>query len=164
MTPREYLDQVVRPNRADLDANYSSLRHGLNAIAAVDALAAHMFYALRNAGSTTPPPTQGRRDDDDAYRDHLAQQNNSYDLVREMAKAQKHVEVIYSKKRTAPVPRASSVSMSPLAWGEFPWGRGRFGGADQLVVRTASGAADYVESLLDEAIEFLEAEMTRHGL
>src|SRR3989454_4985189 len=82
MIPREFLDQVVRPNVAEFHANYGSLRHGYNAVAAADALVAHIFWYIRNA------PAQG---DDTAYRATLASQNHDFRLLRDIAKAQKHV-------------------------------------------------------------------------
>ena len=52
MTPREFLENVVRPNVEDFDANYGSVRQAYNAVAAVDALAAHLYlWCKTNAPS-----------------------------------------------------------------------------------------------------------------
>ena len=40
MMPREFLNEVVMPNVADLHASYTEVRSAFNAVAAVDALAA----------------------------------------------------------------------------------------------------------------------------
>ena len=157
MMPREFHDQVVVPNRQDFAAHFQSLRHGLNAIATVDALAAHIFWALKLASS----PAVAMLSMDDQYRHAIAGRNSAFRLVRDMAKAQKHVVLL---KHNPQVTTASSVSVGPIGWGQLPFGRGRFGGIDQLVVQTAAGSADYVESLLDDAIAFLDQEMTSHGL
>lgn len=158
MTPREYLDQVVIPNQGDFAANYASLRHGLNAIATVDALAAHIYWAL-HASPTLPPL---RRKNDDGFREYLASKDASFALVRDMAKAQKHVQILYAKG--SQVPHASSVSAQAVGWGQLPFGRGRFGGPTQIVVQTSQGNADYVENIVDEAIKFLDGEMKANGL
>ena len=44
MTPREHLELVVRPNMSEMLENLGDLRLALNAIAAVDALAAHIYW------------------------------------------------------------------------------------------------------------------------
>ena len=43
MTPIEFLEEIVRPNVAAFHADYGSLRNAYNAVASVDALAAHPF-------------------------------------------------------------------------------------------------------------------------
>ena len=45
MTPREYVDEIVRPNLADLERDEGNLRYALNAVHAVDALAARIYVA-----------------------------------------------------------------------------------------------------------------------
>ncbi len=45
MTPREYVDEIVRPNLADLESDECNPRHALNAVHAVDALAARIYVA-----------------------------------------------------------------------------------------------------------------------
>jgi hypothetical protein len=50
MTPRDFLEAVVRPNVDDFHAQFPDLRHAYNAISAVDALAAHLYvWARTNA-------------------------------------------------------------------------------------------------------------------
>jgi len=43
MTARLFLDGVVKPNVAEFHREYGSVRLAWNAIASIDALAAHMF-------------------------------------------------------------------------------------------------------------------------
>lgn len=86
MTPREYLDQVVRPNIADLARDNGDLRLALNAVHAVDALAAHIFYGAGGAAKIGDK-------DDVAYRARLAGQDAEFGLLRDVAKAAKHVEL-----------------------------------------------------------------------
>ena len=143
MIPREFLDQVVRPNVAEFHANYGSLRHGYNAVAAADALVAHIFWYIRNA------PAQG---DDTAYRATLASQNHDFRLLRDIAKAQKHVRLT---KGVPQVVRAEQVSARPIGYGEGQYGAGRYGGPPQLVVDINPGDFRYVESVVDAALAFL---------
>ena len=67
MTPREHLDQVVRPNMQDFAANYGDLRRAFNSAAAIDALAAPIYWwATQHA----PGHVAGLATDDD-YRRRL---------------------------------------------------------------------------------------------
>ena len=49
MTPLEYFTQFVEPNLAALAADYGDIRHNLNLVHAVDALAAHIYHASKGA-------------------------------------------------------------------------------------------------------------------
>lgn len=44
MTPRDFLEVVVRPNVVDFNDDSVSLRLAFNAVASVDALAAHLYH------------------------------------------------------------------------------------------------------------------------
>ncbi len=67
MTPRDFLEQIVQPNLSEFDADQSDLRRAFNALASVDALAAHMFAWLE-ANTPTAVPGIG---DDSHYRPSL---------------------------------------------------------------------------------------------
>lgn len=54
MTPREFLDQVVRPNLADFEVNFGSIRYAHNAVASVDA-----WWPISITGSL-PARVEGR--------------------------------------------------------------------------------------------------------
>src|SRR4051812_32396720 len=82
MTPVEYLREIVEPNLAALAADYGSIRHNLNVVHAVDALAAHVFYASNGAAPGA---------DDTLYRAELAKLHPEFALLRDIAKAVKHV-------------------------------------------------------------------------
>ena len=154
MTPREYLDQVVTPNLADLAKDYGSVRLALNAVHAVDALAAHIFYSAGGKGKLGC-------DDDLAYRERLAKQDAEFGLLRDLAKAAKHVVL----ERGSPVvSKAGQISSKGLGWGEFRWGEGRWGGPPQAVVLTDAGEHRVLESVIAQAMALLEKEMAALGL
>ncbi|MGA7791775.1 MAG: hypothetical protein WCA19_01970 [Candidatus Acidiferrales bacterium] len=154
MTPREYLENVVRPNIADLHNQSDSVRLACNAIATVDALAAYIFYWCH---AWAPSEITGLKDDTD-YRATLAQRNPDFLLLRDTAKAQKHVRLTRGKRH---VTKAEQMSSRAIGWGEGPYGEGRFGGPPQVVIDTDDGNLCYVESLVDSALGFLESEMAR---
>jgi hypothetical protein len=87
MTPKEFLDDVVQPNVAAFHQDYASLRHAFNAIASVDALAAHLFVWCK---ANKPAETYSASSDTD-YRHKLASLCPAFALLRDIAKAQKHV-------------------------------------------------------------------------
>ena len=86
---RQFLEQVVRPNLADYEADFGSERKAFNAVLALDALPAHLLWWCK----TNAPTTVTGLNDDDSYRAHLAAQDDGYSLVRDIAKAVKHVEL-----------------------------------------------------------------------
>jgi hypothetical protein len=141
-----------------LDADYSNLRHAINTAAAVDALAARIYWSLHNSGAAAVAAVVRQ---DDGFRDVLAGKDPSFAMIRDIAKGQKHVQLTKGYPQIA---GASSIGAKPVAYGRLPYGRGRYGGVSQVIVETKVGAADYVESLLDQAITFLEGEMATYGL
>jgi hypothetical protein len=85
MTPRDFLANVVEPNVVELAANFGSVRCAYNAVAAVDALAAHIFHWVANQD---PASIAGMKDDT-AYREALAEAYPVFGVLRDLAKALK---------------------------------------------------------------------------
>lgn len=154
MTPTEYVADVVRPNLTDLDLDFDSIRHALNAIHSVDALAARIYVAAGGKAAT------GEKSDTH-YRDALAGKDADFRLLRDLAKAVKHIDLTQG---TPTVSSATAVTAEGLGWGEGAWGEGRWGSPPQVVVRTDSGDVRVVQAVLENALAFLETEMTRLGL
>src|ERR1700690_3504270 len=89
MTPRQCLEQVVRPNVADFHADDADMRHAYNAVAAVDAFAAHIYqWCTANAAAEVAGLKH-----DSHYRAKLAASHDDFRLLRDIAKAQKHVRL-----------------------------------------------------------------------
>ena len=154
MTPREFLENVVRPNVQDFDANYGSVRHAYNAVAAVDALAAHLYLWCK----TNAPSEIADVSDDTHYRARLAQSSSDFRLLRDIAKAQKHVHL---DRGPTEVTAAAQVAARSIGFGEARWGEGRWGGPPQVVVTTDGGELRYVEQIVATALTVLETEMSR---
>jgi hypothetical protein len=155
MTPKEFLDGIVIPNIDDFKADFSSFRHAHNAISSVDALAAHLYWWLKNNGIKMVAK------DDSCYRNELAKQNSDFSLLRDIAKAQKHVKLERGKPT---VSQASQVESKQLGWGEGSYGQGHVGGVQQVVVADNDNMLHYIEEILDSSIDFLKSEMHKHGL
>lgn len=135
MTPVDYLKDVVEPNLAALAADYGSIRHNLNAVHAVDALAAHIYYASNGAAPGT---------DDTVYRAELAKHFPEFALLRDIAKAIKHVRLIQGSPQTS---RGDHIEVRSLGWDEAAWGDGRWGGPPQAVIPVDCGGMRVVETV-----------------
>lgn len=154
MTPREFLEAVVRFDVAEFRDEYGNIRRAYHAVTAVDALAAHIFVWCR----TNAPTEIAGLDDDTHYRGKLSERSSDFRLLRDIAKAQKHVHLERGKPEAT---KAAQVVARPLGFGEGGFGQGRFGGPPQVVVAMDSGDLRYVEQIVIAALGLLEAEMTR---
>jgi hypothetical protein len=152
MNARNFLEQVVRQNLDEFRADFDSVRRAQNAVASVDALAAHIFHDCRSHFS--------RIKDDTEYRDYLARKDTAFRLLRDVAKANKHVRL---DRGTPTVVSADQVSSRTIGYGEGDYGRGRYSAA-QVIVDIAPGNFAYIETILDESVAFLETEMASLGL
>jgi hypothetical protein len=118
MTAREFLEQTVRPNLAELAADYADLRKAFNAFHAVDALAAHIYDCAGRQKGTGEP-------DDIAFRERLCARSSDFALLRDLAKAVKHVVL---ERGTPKITKAAQISPRSLGWDEMRWDEGRWGG------------------------------------
>ena len=154
MTPRDFLEQIVRPNMADLANDYGDIRKAISAVHSADALAAHIFDAVGGRIVTGAA-------DDTAYRELLAGEHAEFRLVRDLVKATKHVVLDRGKPL---VSTADQIDSRGLGWGEARWREGRRGSQPQVVVVTDAGEHRVIETVVRKAVEFLEAEMTAFGI
>lgn len=156
MTPKSFLETVVFPNIEDFHNNFSSLRHAHNAISALDALAAHLYcWAVANS-----PNVVSSAKGDSGYRAELAERNSSFKLLRDIAKAQKHVHL---KHFNPQVKRADQVTSKEMGWGDGGYGQGRYGGGEQVIVNDNNGQLHYIEEIVDLSLNLLISEMKKHG-
>ncbi len=155
MTPRDHLELVVRPNMRDMLADLEDLRLAFNAIASVDALAAHIYWW---AVHYQPHAVAGIVDDTEYRAKALAPRNNDFRLVFEIAKATKHVRLTRGQPpsvRAADQLMAKSATWDDMRWESFRWD------TTQVCISPIGEAAWSAESVLVRALEFLEEEMKR---
>lgn len=117
---REFCADVVEKNIADFHANCADLRHAFSAVAAVDALAAHLCEWCR-----TNAPHEFAGGDDTTNRGLLAKRDMNLEMLRDVAKAHKHVRLTRGSLR---VTLASQTQSREVGYGEGGFGLGRFGG------------------------------------
>jgi hypothetical protein len=157
MDPRQFLSTIVEPNIAELSTNYGDVRRAYNAVFAVDALTAHLYsWAKIHA-----PAYARSHSDDTHFRDALARRNAEFGLVRDLAKALKHVELVRGTPR---VKGASQMGTEGLGFDVARFDEARFDGLAQIVVTTDLGEKRVVEAVLQNALKFLNAEMSGLGL
>jgi hypothetical protein len=154
VTPPEFLEQIVRPNVADFYANDADIRHAYNVVAAVDSLAAHVYVWCTANAAAEVVGVKG----DNHYREKLAAAHDDFRLLRDIAKAQKHV---WLTQGTPVIARAEQISTRAVGFGEGPFGHGRYGGPPQVVIDIDASTMRYVRQIVDSALAFLEGEMTR---
>jgi len=100
MDVREHLERIVHPNMAELREGYGDVRLAFNAIAALDAFAGHLYHWCCTNASHEISGIQ----DDGAYRHRLALANADFALVRDMAKAQKHIHLTRGSPQVSGAP------------------------------------------------------------
>jgi hypothetical protein len=157
MDPRQFLSTIVEPNITELSTNCGDVRRAYNAVFAVDALAAHLYsWAKSHAVACAAAYS-----DDTRFREALAQRNAEFQLVRDLAKALKHVELVRGNPR---VKGASQMGAEALGFDVARFDEARFDGPAQVVVRTDLGEKRVVEAVLQNALTFLNAYMSSLGL
>jgi hypothetical protein len=153
MTPRQHLELVVRPNMIQMLLNLDDLRLAFNAIAAVDSLAAQVYWwAVHNKPTHVLDVTS-----DDAYRHRLASQNNDFRLMFESAKAIKHGRL--TRGGPPSVRAVDQVVSKASAWDNMRWDDFRWD-TTQVRIEPVGGETPWtVEGVLTRALAFLEEEM-----
>ncbi len=158
MTPRAFYKAVVVPNIQDVAENYGDFRIAHNAVASVDALAAHIYVFMKMACHDDVVETK----DDIEFRHHLAQEFSDFGLIRDVAKAQKHVALDRGKPQ---VKNASQVNTGKLAqWDQGKFGEARFDAPPQVFVTTTSGEKRAIEALVKSCSAFLVGKMDEYGI
>jgi hypothetical protein len=165
MTPREFLEHVVKPNIADLRANPGSSRHAHNAVLTSDALAGHIYFWLHRQLSVLP----GFKDDDIGYRNDLASRHLAYRILRDLAAALKHVALMRRGKEGRLIPRivrtSGQMAARPSVFDPAVFDPDVFDASYLVVVHTDDDEVPRaLGDIVAEGLAVLEAEMQKHGL
>lgn len=149
MDPREFCETVIMPDLEQLRNSQSDFRAAYHAITSVDALAAHIFaWCKSNAKSKV-----ANFRDDIAYRQFLAGKDGDFALLRDIAKAQKHVNLIRGNPK---VSKAENVSVSQVTWdGGMLWDSGVGWDGEQVAVTTNDGAYRVILPLVKRGYHLL---------
>lgn len=156
MTPKQFLDIVVLPNLADANEDVSDVRRFHNALASVDALAAHIYYWCKENRSDEVTGLK----DDGSFRMRCGANNGDVALIHDVAKALKHVELVRGNPR---IKNAGEVQVRLFGWGEGGFGVGPFGGGPQLSVMV-DGNKVQLHWKMEQVVDFYVKEMERLGI
>jgi hypothetical protein len=155
VTPKDHLDEIVRPNVRKMLTNLDDLRLAFNAVAAVDGLAAHIYWWAVYHRPQAVADIAG----DSEYRRALAPRSRGFELVFETAKAMKHVRLTLGKPPS--VRAADQLRSSGSGYGQGKYGAGPYGGSSQIHIEPIGEAAIPADGVIHRALEFLEQEMAR---
>ena len=123
-------------------------------MAVVDALAAH-FYAQAVELCINPFDLLGCREkrdpatvDDTDFRHRIAEDCPSFGIILDVAKANKHAVLTRGEPQ---VKRSDQTVSKSSGFGLGPFGKGRYGGVDQVMVQFDGGEEIYLEHKILEA-------------
>ena len=155
MNAADFFNECVDPTLDDFRQNHMSRRHAIAAVALVDM---SMAYIHREEARE-----QDIKFDDLNFRNDLAGECYQVEIIRDLAKAQKHVELTRGK----PVLKyVEDMNARPRAYGTGRFGEGLYGGG--FVVKVKEKGSDLpteysLLELLDQAINFLKTRLQSLG-
>jgi hypothetical protein len=148
MTPREFLDQIAKPNLEEAMQNINDIRIAFNACAAVTALASHLFEYLKDNGLT-----RFARDGEFKTK-FLSQHSEQFRIVHDIAEAHKHARLV----RTTLVDSSDALRSEIKDAGYQRWNELLWDGTEAICVRV-NGEQRVVIALVLHAIQFLDNEI-----
>lgn len=152
----DYLREHVEPKLVEFDAEKTSKRRANDAVQVVDQLAPRIFNWCKDNNPSLVAGIKG----DIEFRSQLAQANSEFELVRDMAKAEKHMRL----DRGSPLVSSSTqIQAKTRGWGEGPYGEGPYGGREQIVVDLNDGSSRNVYTVVCAAYRFLQNHMSGIG-
>jgi hypothetical protein len=164
LTSREFKQTILIPNLEEFDCEYDKIHRAYNAVAAVDAYAAHIFHEAKENGvdpfstlSSTPPSGS----DDVAFRQALAREHPEFRVLRDLTKANKHARLT---RHNPEVTDSGRTSAQWKGWNEARWGEGRYGGVPQVFVTDKDGREHYVETLVRQSLKMLDTVADAMGI
>lgn len=151
--------QVVAPNLEEMITDFGNIRLATNCILSIDAFAAHIFY-LEGASFDDR--------DDSCYRERLAEKNNDFRILRDVAKGIKHCKLERGKPLISGSASLGSRGIGPFASGhweddavwndEARWNDGP-GELLQVVVDLSDGKIRTLEAIALSAVDLLDQEL-----
>lgn len=144
-TPHHFFEYVVVPNIRDLKKDPLELRLAYNCVMSIDSFASHIYEFLEGQ------PSVRKMKDDSEFKQVLAKTCFPFEIIRDVAKAQKHVKLTRGSPQTS---EAKQMKHGKMSYGEGTFGTGTYGGI-QILVETNDRKRRPLLSLIDGATEFL---------
>lgn len=159
-----FRNEIVELNVREFEAEPGLMHRGFNAVSAVDALAAHIYYEIKNQGRDPFEEIGGksvRGNDDSAFRQELAAKNGAFELLRDIAKANKHA---FLDRYEPKINGSDDTKIKVLGYGAGGFGRGAFGNNQQVTVTDVNDNEYSLLSLVLDAVSFLDEVARGRGL
>lgn len=164
LSARDFRRLIVQPNLDEYDAEYYSIHRAFNAVAAVDAYAAHVYYSAVDVAIdpfVVLGLSESKEANDISFRQALAQQHAEFSILRDLAKAFKHAELT---RHSPSVRNSGKVTSTANGFGVGKFGEGRYGGVNQVFATDETGCKHYVEALVRHTISMLDGKVELLGL
>jgi L-rhamnose isomerase len=101
VSTRAFLDEVLQQNVQMALEEPGDMRCAVNAVLTIDALAGMLYVELKRRND----PVVADFTNDDQYRDLLAEKDNSFRVLRDLAASYKHGELTFPKPRLVKSPK-----------------------------------------------------------
>ena len=168
---RRYEEAEANLTRAHPDHDVAAgeaMVAAMNLATAAYHLADHIFAQY---AATKPAAVYGMADLP-RYRDYLDQNRCKYvgnpnlivddlSLLGAVVDAYKHYDL---RNKSRPVTSANATVVVESAWGELPWGEGKWGGIAQVIVRPTNKHPRALSKVFQNVIEMWKQEIQTHGL
>ncbi|KAA1174653.1 hypothetical protein FP026_29655 [Rhizobium tropici] len=124
MHPREFYEQVAKPNIAEVIDNDEDYRLAVNAITSVDAAYGVLFEHLKSVDAQILQAIlfDGKELKDNHFKDHIAKQSKEFEIIRDAAYATKHGRLSDRKSSARLVRSSGDVATHKLTTGLFAAG------------------------------------------
>ena len=152
MHPRDFLDDIVKPTLEEARQDPLSVRKTILAILVSDALFAQVYHSHDQSVAANVARI-GKANDDTEFRHLLSNNCSDCGLLRDAAKAQKHV---YLKRGKPVISSADSLKVRCRGWGQGGYGEGPYGGGDQIVIELDNGDTRNAMAVVTKVVKFIE--------
>jgi hypothetical protein len=151
---KDHLNDIVIPNLSEAKDTPLNQRRVFNVVASLDTLVAQIWWELPDYEKREWSGGKSRYDDTD-FREALANKYPDYRLVRDIAKAQKHVSLTRGYPQLT---NSSQIKKGTMGFGEGGFGEGPYGGGEQTLVVKDDGTKRNVLATVQNSLESICSE------
>ncbi|TAV82959.1 hypothetical protein ELI24_39065 [Rhizobium ruizarguesonis] len=151
MKPFDFFRQVTSPNIQQALLNFDDYRLAVNAILTIDATYGVLFDYLRQNGHQFLTQVKARNNkqavDDSDFKEHFAQRDQQFAILRDAAYATKHGRLTGSKARL--VVAATNIALGGVGCGSMICGHDPLGG-DAVFIQIGNQNLVRAEFLIED--------------
>lgn len=158
MKPSDFFRQVTDPNIREALLNFDDYRLAVNAILTIDATYGVLFDYLQKVDHPLLMQITARNNrrsiDDSDFKEHFAQQDQQFAVLRDAAYATKHGRLTGSKARL--VTAAADIAIGGVGCGDMICGHDPLGG-DAVFIQTGNQNLVRAEFLIEDVSKSTQA-------